>query len=528
MTAVIASRLPGAENKDMSGRGLGNRILLLNTIAFTVCFAVWTLYGVLIAYLVDRRILMIDKAQMGWLIGVPILTGSILRLPVGMLTDRFGGKPVFIGVMLASAGGLVATAFVSSYAGLILTGLAFGISGAGFAVGIAYSSLWFPKEKQGTALGIFGMGNAGSAVTSLGAPSLLTVLTKGGANPEGWRMLPLIYAGILLLMCGLFAALTVNRKVEVAQQKTMRQMLRPLKDVRVWRFGFYYFIVFGAFVALAQWLIPYYLNVYGMTLAMAGLMAAVFSLPSGVIRALGGWASDKFGARTTMYWVLSTCALFFLLLVAPRMEITSPGEGIMSERAGAVTSVTASSVTVGDQVYPLKKGGPTAVSDSTTLVLPRFSNWQEPVVEVGQEVKKKELIAKGTTHVFFQANVWIFTALVFLAGIMMGIGKAAVYKHIPDYFPNDIGVVGGIVGVIGGLGGFVCPIIFGWMLKTTGLWTSCWLFLGVLTIISLVWMHVVILKMAKSTPTRELTKPDSVAPGLRDELRPETPELVLR
>ncbi|HZH99392.1 MAG TPA: MFS transporter, partial [Fimbriimonadaceae bacterium] len=277
------------------------------------------------------------------------------------------------------------------------------------------------------------------------------------------------------------------------------QMLRPLKDIRVWRFGLYYFIVFGAFVALAQWLIPYYLNVYGMTLATAGLMAAVFSLPSGVIRALGGWASDKFGARSTMYWVLSSCAVFFLLLIAPRMEITSPGEGVMAERAGTVTAVSRESVQVGSKAYELKRQAPLNPQemDQRTLVMPTFRSWQEPVVQVGQEVKKKELVAKGVTNVFFQANIWIFTSLVFLAGIMMGIGKAAVYKHIPEYFPNDVGVVGGLVGVIGGLGGFFCPILFGWMLKATGLWTSCWLFLGVLTVISLVWMHVVILRMGR-------------------------------
>jgi NNP family nitrate/nitrite transporter-like MFS transporter len=89
----------------------------------------------------------------------------------------------------------------------------------------------------------------------------------------------------------------------------------------------------------------------------------------------------------------------------------------------------------------------------------------------------------------------VFTVLVFAAGIMMGVGKAAVYRHIPDYFPQDVGVVGGIVGVIGGLGGFVCPILFGYFLRWTGLWTTCWLFLAAVSIVSLVWMHRVVLRM---------------------------------
>gem|GEM_PF-6050783 len=315
----------------MSERATANRVLLMNTLAFTVCFAVWTLYGVLITFLVDNRYLVIDKGQIGWLIGIPVLTGSVMRLPVGLLTDRYGGKPVYLAVMVFSALSLFVTSQATSFAGFMVGGLLFGMSGASFAVGIAFSSVYFPQERQGTALGIFGMGNAGSAITTLAAPTMLKAFTDGGKQIEGWRTLPMVYGVALLVMAGLFALLTTNRRVEHSGQRSIGEMLSPLRDVRVWRFGLYYFLVFGAFVALAQWLVPYYLNVYGMSLAMAGLLASVFSLPSGVIRALGGWASDKFGARATMYWVLSSCALFFFLLVAPRMEIESPGEGVMAE-----------------------------------------------------------------------------------------------------------------------------------------------------------------------------------------------------
>lgn len=489
----------------MSDRGLANRVLFMNTLAFTICFAVWTMYGVLITFLVDSRYLVIDNAQIGWLIGIPILTGSIMRLPVGLLTDRYGGKPVYLAVMVFAALSLFVTSQVSTFAGFMVAGLFFGMSGAAFAVGIAYSSLFFPKERQGTALGIFGMGNAGSAITTLAAPTLLKNFTNDGQNLEGWRMLPIVYGITLLVMAAVFAIFTVNKKVEDAGQRTLGQMLTPLKDFRVWRFGMYYFLVFGTFVALAQWLVPYYLNVYGMSLAMAGLLASVFSLPSGIVRAAGGWASDKFGARTTLYCVLSACALFFFLLVAPRMDIRSPGEGIMAERAGTVTSVTANQVVVnsgsgGDlKNYELKTEiliDPNKQEEGM-IVLPTFRSWQEPAVQPGQAVKKKELLARGITHVYFQANVWVFTGLVFMAGIMMGIGKAAVYKHIPEYFPKDVGVVGGIVGVIGGLGGFACPILFGYLLKLTGLWTSCWLFLALLSVFCLVWMHIVILRMTR-------------------------------
>lgn len=470
------------------------RVLVMNTLAFTACFAVWTMYGVLITFLVDNRVLTLDKSQVGLLIGIPILTGSIMRLPIGILTDRLGGRTVFLGVMLFSAAAVFMTSFANSFTAFLVGGLLFGMSGTSFAAGIAYTSLFFPKEKQGAALGIFGMGNVGAAITTMGVPTLLGKLTQGGKNLDGWRQLPMIYAGGLVAIAVVFAIFTENRKAEGAQRK-LPEMLRPLKEARVWRFGLYYFLLFGGFVSLAQWLVPYYLNVYGMSLATAGFLASAFSLPSALTRAIGGFVADRFGARTTLYWVLSGCTILFLLLVAPRMDIRSPGEGIMADRAGEVTAVSAEKVVVGEKPYSLRTMPVTDTNQPEgALILPSFQSWQEPAVQVGQSVKKKELVARGITHVYFQANQWVFTGLVLCAGILMGIGMAAVYKHIPAYYPNDVGAVGGIVGVIGGLGGFVCPIIFGYLLKVAGVWTSCWLFFAVVALISLLWMHTAILK----------------------------------
>lgn len=277
------------------------RILALNTLAFTVCFACWTMNGVLITFLVENRLFVWDKAQIGWLLGIPILTGSIMRLPVGVLTDKYGGRLVYGVLMLIAAVPMYLMAYADSYAAFMAASLGFGLSGAAFAVGIAYTSLWFRKEHQGTALGIFGIGNAGSAVTSMGAPIMLAWLTHHGEHLEAWRTLPRLYAASLVVMAILFFALTENRRVEHSQSFTLAQRLAPLAHMRVWRFGLYYFLVFGGFVALAQWLIPYYVNAYAMSVATAGLMAAIFSLPSGVIRALGGWMSDRWGARAVMY-----------------------------------------------------------------------------------------------------------------------------------------------------------------------------------------------------------------------------------
>lgn len=483
----------------MQERSHAYSALALSTLAFTLCFAVWTLNGVLVTFLVENGVFRWDTAQIGWLIGIPVLTGSLMRLPVGLLTDRFGGRKVYTILLLLAALPTWLLGSVHSYQGFLLASLGFGLSGAAFAVGIAYSSVWFSKARQGTALGIFGAGNAGAAITSMLAPTLLKKLTLGGINLEAWRLLPRYYALALVVMAVVFFMFTRERKAEGAQGKTLAQMLAPLRHARVWRFGVYYFLVFGCFVTLAQWLIPYYVGVYGMSLAMAGLLASLFSLPSGVIRAAGGWLSDRFGARTVMYWTFGLSLFACAALMVPRMTIESPGPSVLAQFGGQVTEVSAERIVVGTTAYPLRvKEAEPANRSARMLVLPESRFWQTAVVTPGERVKRRQLLATGTTQIFFQANVWIFTFLVFLVGLVWGVGKAAVYRYIPDYFPNEVGVVGGIVGVIGGLGGFVGPILFGYMLRATGLWTTMWLFLAALSLICLVWLHLVVRRLLRA------------------------------
>lgn len=355
----------------MSERPKAATALAMSTLAFTLCFAVWTLNGVLVTFLVENGLFRWDTAQIGWLIGIPVLTGSVMRLPVGLLTDRFGGRKVYAILLLVAALPTWLLGSVQDYRGFMLASLGFGLSGAAFAVGIAYSSVWFSKARQGTALGIFGAGNAGSAITSMGAPLLLRKLTAGGTNLEAWRTLPRIYAIALVVMAVAFFLFTHEKKAEGATDRSIAQMLKPLRNVRVWRFGLYYFLVFGCFVALAQWLIPYYVGVYGMSLVMAGLLASLFSLPSGLIRAAGGWMSDRFGARTVMYWTFGLSIFACAALMVPRMSIESPGPSVLAQVGGVVTEVSPERITVGDATYALRAKGtePDARNDQL-LVLP--------------------------------------------------------------------------------------------------------------------------------------------------------------
>ncbi len=492
----------------MSEQARAVRVLAMTTLAFTVCFSAWVMNGVLVTFLVDHRVYPWDKGQMGFLIGAPVLTGALLRLPVGIVTDRFGGRVVFTSLMLASAIPMYLVSAADRYAHFVLASLGFGLCGASFAVGVAYTSIWFRKEQQGTVLGVFGMGNAGAALTSMVAPVLLRRITHEATYLEGWRTLPKLYAALLVVTAVLFWAVSVTKTADQAQALPLRERLAPLTSVRVWRFGLYYFLFFGSFVALSQWLIPYYVNAYSLSIGTAGVLTAVFSLPSGLTRTFGGWLSDRWGARTVMYGTLGSSVILFIFLFPPRMEIQSPGQGVLADRPGTVVSVSSEQIVVGDEHYRLAR--PVERHDvrvrlgihgddlsQGVIFLPTASFSQEPAVQVGDAVTKGQLLARGITRVYFQANVWIFTGLVLLVGVMMGMGSAAVFKHIATYFPGSVGVVGGLVGVIGGLGGFLNPLLFGYLLQATGIWTTCWMLLALVSFACLTWMHVVVRRMMR-------------------------------
>ncbi|MNG02290.1 putative nitrate transporter NarT [compost metagenome] len=202
--------------------------------------------------------------------------------------------------------------------------------------------------------------------------------------------------------------------------------------------------------------------------------------------------SDKFGARKVMYWVLGSSIVISFLLMFPKMEVFTAGPGVMASTNGIVTEVSAKEIMINGKVHKVseKQIG----NKNEASIFPIKNSWQEIVVKQNQEVKKKELLAQGITQIKFSANLWVYVVLVILIGISWGIGKAAVYKHIPEYFPNEVGVVGGMVGLIGGLGGFFGPIIFGYLLNATGLWTSSWIFIFVVSVLCLLWMHRTIIK----------------------------------
>jgi NNP family nitrate/nitrite transporter-like MFS transporter len=416
-----------------------NRALGLSTIAFTACFAVWTIFSIIGVAIKGE--LGLNDTQFGLLVATPILTGSLTRIFLGVWTEKYGGRLVFSAQMLLAALATWALTLADTYPMYLLAALGVGLAGGSFIIGVAYVSRWYDAGHQGTALGIFGAGNVGAAVTKFVAPFVMVAY--------GWQGVANVWAAGLAIMAVVFFLFAKDDPQLVERRRTgirapsFAQQFAPLKNLQVWRFSLYYFFVFGAFVALALWLPHYLIDVYGVDVKTAGMAAASFSLSASLFRAYGGHLSDKFGARSVMYWTFGFSLVFLFMLSYP------PTDYVIQGKDGAIAF-------------------------STSM------------------------------------GLWPFVILLFALGFFMSLGKAAVFKHIPVYYPQHVGAVGGLVGMIGGLGGFVLPIAFGALLDLTGIYTSCFALLFVLVGIALSWMHLSIRAMERKARGPELDQ----LPGL--------------
>jgi MFS transporter, NNP family, nitrate/nitrite transporter len=403
------------------------RALSMSTIAFTVCFAVWTIFSIIGIRIKSE--LSLSETEFGLLIGMPILTGSLVRIVLGIWTDRFGGRLVYTTTMLAAALATCLLSFATTYGEMLAAALGVGLAGGSFAVGVAYVSRFYPASRQGTALGIFGVGNVGAAVTKFVAPFVLVAW--------GWQSVALIWAAALAVMAVVFWLTTEDdpvirqrRLTGAAQPRSFLAEFAPLRDIRVWRFALYYFFAFGAFVALALWLPRYLIGVYGFGIETAGMIGAAYSIPASIFRAYGGVLSDRIGARTVLYWTFAVSAVCCAVLSLPTTDYVVRG-------------------------------------------------------------------INGPIAFHFEIGPVAFIAVAFVLGFFMSLGKAAVYKHIPVYYPQNVGAVGGLVGMIGGLGGFILPIVFGALNDLTGVWSSCFMLLFVIVAVSLAWMHLAVRRMQR-------------------------------
>lgn len=288
-------------------------VLIFSTLAFTVCFAIWMMFAVI--GIPIKATLNLNETQFGLLVATPVLTGSLIRLPVGMLTDKLGGRIVFFLLMLSAVVPIYLIRYATEFWQFLVVGLFVGVAGGSFSVGIAYVARWYPKQQQGFAMGVFGAGNSGAAVTKFVAPALVVAF--------GWQMVPQVYAVAMLVTALAFWTFTYSDPGHrVSSSVTVRDQLAALKDPRIWKYCQYYSIVFGGYVALSLWMTKYYVSEYGFNIKTAALLAACFSLPGGVLRAIGGWLSDKYGAHSVTWWVMWVSWICLFILSYPQTSFT--------------------------------------------------------------------------------------------------------------------------------------------------------------------------------------------------------------
>jgi len=290
-------------------------VLASSTFAFTICFAVWMMFAVI--GIPIKQQLGLNETEFGLLAAMPVLTGSLIRVPLGFWTDRFGGRIVFFLLMISTVIPIWMMSYATQYWHFLVIGLFVGLAGGSFSVGTPYVARWFPKNRQGFAMGVFGAGNSGSALTKFVAPVLIVM--AGGS----WTIVPQVYSVAMLMTALIFWMFSASNPAhKTAGAVSFADQVKMLKDPRVWRYCQYYSVVFGGYVALALWMTKYYVGEYGFSIQSAALLAAVFSLPGGVLRALGGWISDKYGAYQTTWWVMWVCWVAFFLLSYPQTDFT--------------------------------------------------------------------------------------------------------------------------------------------------------------------------------------------------------------
>lgn len=407
--------------------GPRRRVLWLSTTAFTLLFAVWLMFGLLAVKFKNEFGL--TDGHLYTLTLTAILSGSLLRFNFGVWADRFGGRKVMTLLLLLPVIPAALVGYATAYWQLLVLAALFGVAGNSFSVGIAWCAAWYPKAKQGLALGVFGAGNVGASVTKLFGPALIALVPAAGffdgVIPGGWRFIPLVYAALLVLMAAAVWFLSPTPDRTPARAKSFAEIMKPVGKLKVWEFSLQYVVVFGAYVALSGLLPNYYVTVYGAELATrlglnpdaeadknamiawVGLLAAVcYIFPASLLRPLGGYLSDKLGARGVM------AAVFWGMLAAGVVLTFFPGVG-----------------------------------------------------------------------------VWGFTAALFVLGVGMGLGKASVYKMIPDAFPNDVGAVGGLVGLLGALGGVLVPLLAGPLKEATASPQAMFAVLLGLTTVSAGWFY---------------------------------------
>lgn len=369
---------PATEEAPGSGRNLA-----LGTAAFALCFAAWGMLAPLAPKVQDK--LDLSDTETAIMIAIPVVLGSLLRIPLGWVTDKLGGRIVFTFMLAYSAGAALLIGLATSYVALLGAGFLLGVAGASFAVGVPFVAEWFPQKRQGFALGVYGAGNIGTAIAAFSVPFLYSEFGQLSAG--------IAFGAAIGAFTLIWASAARDAPVVRQSRPDYRSVLRS--GWPLWQLSFFYFVTFGGFVAMAIFLPKLLVDWFDLSLTDAGLRAAGFTLLATAARPIGGWLSDRLRPSTVL-------AIAFF------------GVGV----------------------------------DAVGL------SWQ------------------ATDPHIVGVTIFCLSMAAFL-----GLGNGAVFKLVPQQFPESTGSVTGIVGAAGGLGGFFPPLILGIVKDATGTFTMAFVFL---------------------------------------------------
>ena len=283
------------------------RALALSTIGFAVTFAVWGMISALAPKFVEMYHL--SFVQKSVLIAIPVLLGSVGRLPMGILADKYGGRIVFGLLLLFCLVPAIGSSLTNSYASLVAWGFVLGLAGTSFSIGVAFTSKWFRAEQQGTALGVYGMGNIGQSIAVFGAPALV-------AMTGDWRI-PFWVFGVFSAAAGVIFLVFARNAPVKSQPKKFHEYFSIFKrEPLAWVLSLFYFLTFGGFVALGIYLPTLLKDIFGLLPTDAGARVAGFVILATMMRPVGGWLADRYGGAPVLMLVFSSIAVLSLGLTS--------------------------------------------------------------------------------------------------------------------------------------------------------------------------------------------------------------------
>jgi NNP family nitrate/nitrite transporter-like MFS transporter len=282
--------------------------LMIATGTFCVCFALFGSLAGMMPTLSER--LKLTESEVGLALAIPVLLGSLGRIPLGILSDRLGGRTVLLWVLAVSIVPALLMPYVATFGQLLTCGFFLGIPLAVFSVGASFVSGWYPPARQGLALGIFGAGNIGQSLALFGAPFLVA---RGGYAWGFWAYAVLAAAWLML------TALLARNAPPRGPAKTLADFVRPLGQRTSWTLSLYYFLTFGGFLAMASYLPKFLTLSFPVTKADAGLRSAGFVVLATIARPIGGWLADRIGGHRILQVVFPVTAVCALLMSYPTM-----------------------------------------------------------------------------------------------------------------------------------------------------------------------------------------------------------------